>query len=296
MGVPAFQYARGKLVDLPYCLLCNRDKIRPWFVRNSGTACYPIVHCDFCKSAYVWPRPEANKVEDLYADGAYNPNHNNQGLYWPSGSEDAARLFKSFGPFIKGSILLDIGAGAGVAAEEAIRRGLAVRACEPSPQCRKEFFERNGFEPEPNFFDGEYALNNRHEVDAVLLSHVLEHLPDPEQVLYNIGLVLRPGGVVIIAVPLFGSVITAVMGKRDFFITPPEHLTYFSHVGLGELLKRNGYLIESMYTSSKVNMLRYRNRLGPACYALNLAAYAALKVSELANRSIVLNVCARRVE
>ena len=79
-----------------------------------------------------------------------------------------------------------------------------------------EFFERNGFEPEPNFFDGEYAQKNRNEVDAVLLSHVLEHLPNPEQVLYNVGLVLRPGGVVIIAVPLFGSVLTAVMERGTF--------------------------------------------------------------------------------
>ena len=129
-----------------------------------------------------------------------------------------------------------------------------------------------------------------------MLSHVLEHLPHPEMVLNNVGVVLRPGGVVIIAVPLFGSVLTAVMGKRDFFITPPEHLTYFSQAGLGNLLERNGYRIESIYTSSKVNMLRYRSKLGPACYAVNMTAYGVLKLSELVNRGVVLNVCARRVD
>ena len=277
------------------CILCRRNAVHAWFVRKSGAASYPIVNCRACKSAYVWPRPEAQTVEELYADGDYNPDHKHQGLYWPSGKADAARLFKVFGSFIKGRVLLDIGAGAGVASEEAIRRGFIVRACEPSPQCRKEFLERNGFEPEPYFFNNEFADKNRNTADAVLLSHVLEHLPDPEQILHNMSLVLRPKGIAIIAVPLFGSVVTAVMGKKDFFITPPEHLTYFSHAGLGELLARNGYRVEAKFTSSKVNMHRYRNRLGVSCYALNLVALGVLRISELFDRSIVLNVCARRV-
>lgn len=280
-------------MDQQNCVLCQRDSVEDWFVRQSGTRSYSIVRCDACKSAYVWPRPTPDDVEHIYADASYNPDHTRQGLYWPSGSKDAARLFKSFGRFINGKVLLDIGAGAGVASAEAIRQGFTVRACEPSPQCRKEFLERNGFEPEPSFFDREYAEKNRQQVDAALLSHVLEHLPNPDQVLQNLCLVLKPKGTVMIAVPLFGSIITAVLGKRDFFITPPEHLTYFSYSGLAELLKRNGFSVESMFTSPKVNMLRYRHRLGLACYGVNLAAYGVLKLSEVINRSIVLNVCAR---
>jgi hypothetical protein len=38
---------------------------------------------------------------------------------------------------------------------------------------------------------------------------------------------------------------------------------------------------------------RYRNRIGLACYPLNLAAFGAMKMAELVDRSIVLNVCAR---
>jgi SAM-dependent methyltransferase len=281
-------------MDQQRCILCSRNTSQHWFVRRSGASGYAILRCDCCRSAYVWPRPKANKVEQLYADGAYNPNHNDLGHYWPSGRDDAARILRTFRPFIHGRDFLDVGAGAGVASEEAIRAGFAVRACEPSPQCRKEFLDRNGFEPEASFFDDEYAHRNCQTADAILLSHVLEHLPDPEQVLQNARLVLRPGGVVIIAVPHFGSIVTAVMGKRDFFISPPEHLTYFSHAGLGELLKKSGYHIEAKFTSSKVNLHRYRNRIGMACYGLNMAALGAMKVAELVDRSIVLNFCARR--
>jgi 2-polyprenyl-3-methyl-5-hydroxy-6-metoxy-1,4-benzoquinol methylase len=283
-------------MDLSPCILCKRNTVRPWFVRKNGASDYPIVRCKSCNSAYCWPRPKVGAVQELYSDGEYSPSHGRQGVYWPSGRRDAARLLTSFGPLIKGRVLLDIGAGAGLLAEEAICRGFDVRACEPSPQCRKEFLNRNGFEPESTFFNNDYAEKNCRQVDVVMLSHVLEHIPDPEQLLNDVSLVLRARGAVIISVPLFGSILTSIMGKKDFFITPPEHLTYFSHAGLGGLLQRNGYLIESMHTSSKVNMLRYSNLIGPVCYAVNMVAYSALKFSELFNRSVVLNVCARRVQ
>jgi SAM-dependent methyltransferase len=278
------------------CQLCDEDTIRPWFVRTVSTQEYPIVRCSYCKSAYVWPRPQAGAVQDIYSDSGYNPAHSTEGMYKPTAQQDVAQLFASFGHFIAGKALIDIGAGTGIASEEAIRRGFAVRACEPSPQCRKEYLNRNGFEPEAAFFDAAYCKENPAAFDAVLLSHVLEHIADPEQALNNARKVLRSGGVAIIAVPLFGSILTSVMGRRDFFLTPPEHLTYFSCAGLAKLLERTGYQIEASYTSSKVNMLRYRSRFGAGSYAINMAVYGLLRVSELFKRSIVLNVCARRID
>ena len=281
-------------MNSPRCLLCDRDTARLWFIRKAEGSEYPIFRCETCKSAFVWPRPEVSIVQNLYADQKYTPSHNRNGVYWPSAQRDARRLFGSFGRYATGRVLLDIGAGEGTASAEAIRRGFLVRACEPSPSCRKQYASRNGFEPEATFFNTGYAEQNRHQVDAVLLSHVLEHLPDPVKLLEDVGVVLRPGGVIIIAVPLLGSILTAMMGKKDFFITPPEHLTFFSFAGLEALLRRQGYTLESTFTSSKVNMNRYRNLLGLACYAVNSAAYVLLKTSELFHRSVVLNVCARR--
>ena len=282
-------------MTLSSCLLCNRIAVSSWFVKRAGAVDYTIVRCKSCRAAYVWPRPEANAVHDLYADENYSPSHDRQGVYWPSGQSDARRLLASFRRLINGPVILDIGAGEGVAAAEAIRHGFTVRACEPSPQCRREFARRNGFEPESSFFDGEYARKNRHQIDAVLLSHVLEHLRDPDQLINDVSTVLRPQGVMIVTVPLFGSVVTAILGRRDFFITPPEHLTYFSFAGLKGMMERHGYIIESMYTSPKVNMLRYGNLLGPASYLVNSIAYGAFKFAELFKRSVVLNVCARRI-
>jgi SAM-dependent methyltransferase len=275
--------------------MCNCHSVEPWFVKNSGTSHYPVVRCRSCHSAFVWPRPDASAVLDLYSDSDYSPSHDRDGIYWPTAETDAKRLIGTFGRYAHGKVLLDIGAGEGVASAEAIAQGFTVRACEPSPQCRMAFATRNGFEPESSFFDTEFAERNRHQIDVVLMSHVLEHLSDTEKLLNDVSIVLRPGGIMIIAVPLLGSIVTAVMGEKDFFITPPEHLNFFSAAGMEQLLKKHGYSLESKFTSSKVNLQRYRNLLGPASYVLNYAAYGVMKMSELVNRSIVLSVCARKV-
>lgn len=278
------------------CLLCVSGQTFSWFVRESRGFAYPIVRCAGCKSAYVWPRPDPEILNSIYAANDYaNPELVKDGLYWPNGVQDAKRIFDSFGRYFRGQVFFDIGAGEGIASAEAMRRGFSVLACEPSPQSRRAFADRNGFEPDPIFFDTAYAKSKQNQSDVVLLSHVLEHLREPDAVLNDIRTVLRPQGSLVIAVPLFGSIITSLLGKDDFFISPPEHLNFFSLKGLTALLGRNGFSIEAAYSSSKVNMLRYRRILGPACYVVNVAGYAMLRLSEIVRRSVVINVCARMI-
>lgn len=278
------------------CMLCNSvSSVNLWFAKQTAGAEYPIVRCAACKSAYVWPRPNGDTIQRIYSSQTYHPDKEDGGVYWPSGETDAKELFRRFDSHLVRGRLLDIGAGDGVASAEAVFRGFDVSACEPSFRARKRFVERLGFEPDPTFFNAEYSEVNRDKFDVALLSHVLEHILEPIPFLQNIRMVLKPGGVLLIAVPHFGSVLTAVMGKKDFFITPPVHLTYFSHAGLAELLHGSGFKVVAMYTSSKVNMNRYKARLGWARHAINASGYCVLKVSELFQRSVVLNLCAKRI-
>lgn len=278
------------------CMICNSfASANLWFAKKTTDSEYPILRCAACKSAYVWPRPNGDTIQKIYSSQTYHPDKEDGGVYWPSGETDAKVLFRRFDSHLARGRLLDIGAGDGIASAEAVRRGFEVSACEPSLRARKRFVERLGFEPDSTFFNAEYAEANRGKFDAALLSHVLEHILEPMPFLRNIRMVLKPGGVLLIAVPLFGSVLTAAMGKKDFFITPPVHLTYFSHAGLAELLHESGFKMIASYTSSKVNMNRYKTRLGWARYAINVSGYCVLKVSELFQRSIVLNMCAKRI-
>lgn len=282
-------------MDQSYCLLCGiANAVSPWFIKDNGGAEYPIVRCAICKSAFVWPRPDGRLISALYSGPVNTADGKASGVYLPSAEADARRLFQRFGSSIARGLLLDIGAGEGFASAEAARRGFTVRACEPGRDAAQRFAQRVGFDPDPTFFDVDYAQKNGSNFDVALLSHVLEHISDPDQFVQNIRTILKPGGSLIVAVPLFGSILTLLMGKKDFFISPPNHLNYFSLAGLTGLLNRHGFQVVASYTSPKVNMERYKSSLGPMRYAVNIGGYLILKGSEIFHRSVVLNVCAKR--
>ena len=276
------------------CMICKSDhSLAAWFEKESRGSKYSIVRCSACKSAYVWPRPKLSDILAIYSSLVEYSGANESGVYWPNAEEDARRIFRNFGPrILAAGTILDIGSGEGIASAEAVRCGFKVRACEPSPHACREFAKRIGFEPDPTFFSEEYAEQNRGLFDGALLSHVLEHILDVDKFVQDMRVVLKPGSSLIIAVPHFGSILTMLMGEKDFFITPPIHLNYLSLPGITALLMRNGFEVKASYTSSKVNLERYKNRLGPGRYAINTAGYLAMRLSEVFQRSIVLNVCA----
>jgi len=71
--------------------------------------------------------------------------------------------------------------------------------------------------------------------DAVLLTQVLEHVPDPERVLKEIHRILKPNGKLLLSVPLNGP----LHGE-------PWHFFQFTHYGLNELAKKTGYKINEI--------------------------------------------------
>lgn len=69
--------------------------------------------------------------------------------------------------------------------------------------------------------------------DAVILTQVLEHVPDPRAVLGEINRVLKPGGVLLLSVPMN----CPLHGL-------PWHFFQFTHFGLARLAEVTGYRME----------------------------------------------------
>lgn len=76
---------------------------------------------------------------------------------------------------------------------------------------------------------------------AASLRSYLEHEMQPAPVLRALHRVLRPGGVVIVKVPNYGSVNRMVMGRKWCGFRYPDHLNYFTPATLRAMAGQCGY-------------------------------------------------------
>jgi SAM-dependent methyltransferase len=78
--------------------------------------------------------------------------------------------------------------------------------------------------------------------DAAMLFYVVEHVPDPASLLGQAFGVLRPGGWIVVAVPVIDSTQARVFGTRWSQVTEaPRHITLPSRRGLDRALHTAGF-------------------------------------------------------
>jgi predicted SAM-dependent methyltransferase len=104
----------------------------------------------------------------------------------------------------------------------------------------------------------------------VVCYHVLEHLPDPIGTLTEIRRILRPSGLLLIAVPNIGGLIARICKEHWLGVDVPRHLFHFSPETLKIALSRTGFDEQSLstlsleqdifgFSQSMMNMLGFYN-------------------------------------
>jgi 2-polyprenyl-3-methyl-5-hydroxy-6-metoxy-1,4-benzoquinol methylase len=125
--------------------------------------------------------------------------------------------------------LLDIGAGTGDFLIEAKKRGWITTGIEPSDKA-KSIAKQKGVV----FSEGLSAIQN-HSQDVITMWHVLEHVPDVEAQIKELKRILKPDGVLIVAVPNFNSYDAKHYGAYWAAYDVPRHLWHFSKTAIKKL-------------------------------------------------------------
>ena len=146
-------------------------------------------------------------------------------------------------PLAPGSRIFEIGAGDGRLVTALLDRGYEASGVDPT---RVEALPRRESAPVVRVRFEDYESNGPQ--DAVVAMHVLEHLDDPEAAVAKATRMLRPGGVLIVAVPNLASVQASLGGDAWFHQDVPRHATLFTRAGLVALLERSGLRVESVTT------------------------------------------------
>lgn len=97
------------------------------------------------------------------------------------------------------------------------------------------------------------ALNDqRHpdnHFDAVTMSHVIEHVHDPVELIEEIYRILKPGGRAVIVTPNSDSWGHASFGASWRGLEPPRHLQLFNRTSLTSVVQMVGFQVEKCFTT-----------------------------------------------
>ncbi len=181
--------------------------------------------------------------------------------------------------------LLDVGCGTGAFAATMQRAGWQVTALEPDAGARDIAREQFGVQAvdTTDFFrlpEGRY--------DVITLWHVLEHMHELQAVITQLRKLLKPGGVLFIAVPNYTSYDAAVFDEHWAAYDVPRHMYHFSPRAMRTLLSSHQLLLTEVlpmwFDSFYVSLLSTFYRSGSTRYINALAVGVLSTLRALADR------------
>jgi SAM-dependent methyltransferase len=111
----------------------------------------------------------------------------------------------------------------------------------------------------------DFLQTSSEKFDTIILSHVFEHLTEPDKVLFQINNHLNPGGTVILSVPNSGSVTRKLFGRYWGWWQVPVHINHFNEQALRRMASINNFKVESiryMGGDSLMLLLNFINLFG----------------------------------
>lgn len=155
--------------------------------------------------------------------------------------------------------LLDIGSGTGDFLKTAKKSGWNVFGIEPNENAAALSSEK-GIEITHSLDDFEGK-----QFDVVTLWHVLEHIPDLEKTIFDLSKLVKPNGILLIAVPNFKSFDAKHYGKFWAAYDVPRHLWHFSKEAVQRLFSKNfemKYIKPMIFDSFYVSLLSENYKTG----------------------------------
>ena len=87
--------------------------------------------------------------------------------------------------------------------------------------------------------------------DVVVMSHVIEHVPDPQSLLHECWRLLRPGGRLVVVTPNNRALSRRLFGRYWMPLDPPRHLALFTVSALKRLSEDAGFGVETLRTTAR---------------------------------------------
>jgi SAM-dependent methyltransferase len=212
--------------------------------RDNSFAGYSYFKCLNCGSHFLDPIPDQAQLEELYR------SHQFQTASGPRASQLPPRFLepKRFAAdrrlyvepilqHVQSGRALDFACGSGWLAHQLAVAGFDATGMDVDPDF---------VEPARTHFAADYRVGGftdlqamaTDSLDVLTASAVLEHLSSPEAFVAEAKRLLKPGGVLLIAIPTADSLQFEFMGQHFYWAMAPFHVTLFTTRGIKDLMAR----------------------------------------------------------
>lgn len=248
---------------IEFCPVCGGSSRTPW-LHSLG---FDLVRCLGCGHRY-----SAEVLSEADLAGTY---------YAEPDADIAARSlaakrarFREYeaiiGPdFSKRGRVLDVGCNAGELLELFREAGWSVAGVEASPGPAE--YARNKLHAPVWQGPAEGAIPEGETFDLITMTHVLEHVRRPGELLNRLRRALRPGGAILIEVPNAGDALIGLFRGYYRPLCPGDHVSFFDEGSLRRLLEKSGFSMISMASPAHARDLVYSSALSAVDFTRSIA-------------------------
>lgn len=228
--------------QVSHCILCGRTEKTKLFdakpVGFPSSKAFHLMQCSGCGLVVLDPVPAPEELSGFYPTVYYDESEDSVRSKTPSMFKQ--EKFAVVDKFRKSGFLLDLGCGTGGFVERMKKHGWKVHAADFSKNACRLASEKIG--PENVFCTDFLKIGVADSTyDVVTLWHVIEHLPNPAEVLEKIHQLLKDDGIVVICCPNFNSWLRRIFKDKWYPLSVPHHLFHWTPKTLGILLKKTGF-------------------------------------------------------
>ena len=214
------------------CPACNSGATFFSFKKDG----YAILQCTICGTMFVKNIPSAEVLSDIY---------NNSGYYdlekEPAERirREARRRLKILNRWKSNCTYFEIGCARGLQLDVAQKKGFTTYGIELSKE-NVMICQDKGHRVICGYLEDALDMKPMEGFQVISCLDVIEHVPDPISFLKLATSMLSEDGVFILSTPNYSGIIAKVLKKKDPYMTPPEHLNFFSLQGIRNLCKQVG--------------------------------------------------------
>jgi 2-polyprenyl-3-methyl-5-hydroxy-6-metoxy-1,4-benzoquinol methylase len=256
---------------LSNCPVCNSVQFSPFLECKDNTVSretFQIVACNSCGFKFTNPRPEIEDLGKYYKSEDY-VSHSNTNKGFINSTYQSVRKYtllkklQLISKYYKTGKILDIGCGTGEFLNTCKNAKWQTMGIEPDDDAREMAIKNYGLDVRK---ESELSTLENESFDIISMWHVLEHVPNLNERVEELKRLIKPRGIIIIAVPNCNSLDAKIYKENWAACDVPRHLYHFTPKDIETLFRNHGLkmfrILPMIFDSFYVSMLSEKIRTG----------------------------------